>query len=120
MNTQYAFAKTEANEIQPQIRKKKNLIIFNYNTQEIERTNYPEGTTHKSYICDTIFVRNGVPNKDDLIKVLIHLKYSLDDEIALINNKEEKPNEYEEYQNYRSEVKALVNQLLEIYKSSLE
>lgn len=115
MNTQYTIAKTESNEIQPLIEIKKNLVIFNYKSKETTRINYPEETTHIGYICDTIFVRNGTPNKDDLIKVLIHSKYSLDDEIALINNKEEKPQEYEEYQNYRIEAKEIARNLMEEY-----
>lgn len=40
------------------------------------------------------------------IERLIRRKYSVSDELAILRQKEEKPNEYEEYFNYVEEIKA--------------
>lgn len=113
---QYTKAITESNEIQPLVEINKYSTILNYNFRETERIDYQENKTNIVYICDTIFVKNGKPNKDELIRFLIHEKYSLDDEIALLNNREDKPQEYNDYQLYRQEVKNLVNELLSNYE----
>lgn len=40
-------------------------------------------------------------NRDAIIESIIRSKYTIGQEFALINNKDEKPTEYQDYQNFR-------------------
>lgn len=59
-------------------------------------------------------------SKEEITKALIKLKYELDDEIAIINNKNsDDPRytlEYDEYQKYRAECKILATSIIESLK----
>ena len=46
------------------------------------------------------------------VAMKIHEKYSMDDEIAIIRQKEEKPEEYEKYYEFCEKVKAEVKALI--------
>jgi len=52
------------------------------------------------------------PTKKMLIDVMIKAKYDHDDEIAVINNKDEKPEEYAVYKQYRQTIKQKVTEIL--------
>jgi hypothetical protein len=52
---------------------------------------------------------NKLDNRSTLIQKIIGSVYSVADEIATINNKESKPNEYQEYQLFRLKAKNLAD-----------
>lgn len=86
---------------------------MNYNINKISVTY--EGVEHKEWAATTLRIR-GVPDKDEMIRFLIHTEYSIDDEIALIN----KGADNEEYLSYirrRDELKALATELYLEYKA---
>jgi hypothetical protein len=45
----------------------------------------------------------------ELVRAIIHSQYTYDDEIALINNKEDEPEKYADYQAFRQVAKDLAN-----------
>lgn len=77
--------------------------FFNYNIQQV--TN--EDETYYTY--DYVEVEKF--DRDLIIRALIKLQYSLDDEIALINNYNAGTGivEYTNYQDYRDTVKAIAD-----------
>ena len=48
-------------------------------------------------------------NRSMLISKIIGSVYSLDDEIAIINNKDRKPQQYAQYQEFRAQAKVLAD-----------
>lgn len=72
---------------------------FNYNIQQ----------ENENYSYDSVFVNKKERNL--LIQSLIHSKYSVDDEIALVNNYNAGLNvdKYNDYQLFRNECKKIVN-----------
>jgi hypothetical protein len=52
---------------------------------------------------------NKLDDRSTLIQKIIGSVYSMADEIATINNKDSKPNEYAEYQAFRAQAKALAD-----------
>lgn len=113
----YQLLTTESNEVQPQFEKHKNFIILNFNNEEYTSHNYDNSTTHIAYKCQTIIVRNGNPTKDELTRFFIHLKYTIDDEIAIIRQATTKPQEFEEYNSYVESCKQKAKDLMSIYES---
>ena len=51
-------------------------------------------------------------DKNELIKSLVAQKYSVEDEIAILRQKDSKPDEYQEYNTYVENCKNLVKQWL--------
>jgi len=86
---------------------------FIFNQEEIQR---PDSDDPEETIFVYEYVEVPSPHPDDIIRALIHRVYSIDDEIALINNynsgEQAAIDEYEAYQQYREEVKALVSEIL--------
>jgi len=68
---------------------------FNFNIQPTEATEH-QGA---GFNYDTVIVPNPV-TYGKTIAALVREKYSQDDEIAIIRQKETKPEQYEEYFNY--------------------
>ena len=70
-----------------------------------------EGITYEYNIIDVPSLTKG-----DIIKTLMHDVYSIDDEIALINNFNENPDKYKsdyvQYQQYRNECKIIADNIL--------
>ena len=68
------------------------------------------------FTCDLIV--NEIPNKAELIErqyenkvsALIRKKYSLNAELAILRQRDSKPEEYEEYNNYAEQCKTLAKQ----------
>jgi len=52
-------------------------------------------------------------NKAELIRSLVSQKYQVEDEIAILRQKDEKPEEYEEYNTYVENCKKLVKEWLQ-------
>jgi hypothetical protein len=90
-----------------QIIGKKLYIHFN-ETEEIREE-------QTSYTYDTVVVKTNTP-REEMIEAIIASKYSIGAEFAVINNKEEKPQEYEDYQNFRNFAKSLANHYFNFYK----
>ena len=65
-----------------------------------------------SYEADTFLVV-GKPTKESIIRTLMREKYTLiDDEIAIINNKDVDNKSYDDYQSYRLWAKELTKSIL--------
>lgn len=116
----YQILTTESNEVQPLFEKHKNFISFNINSEEYTSHNYDFSTTRIAYKCETIIVRNGCPTKDELTRFFVHLKYTIDDEIAILRQATSKPQEFEEYNAYVEECKSKAKYLMEIYEGEVK
>lgn len=73
---------------------------FNYNVVSV-----PDG-----YDCDTVEV--GSSNYDDIVNAIIREKYSSPNEFAIHRQKDSKPTEWAEYNNFCESVKSLVKNIL--------
>jgi hypothetical protein len=86
-------------------------LFFNYNVVESEKTD--EHGTRTVFDYDSIEVKS--KEKKDIIIALIREQYSVDDEIALINNniiaKDTILPEYNDYQVFRDNVKQIAEPL---------
>jgi len=84
-------------------------IFHNYNIVESSKTDEMTDETRTVFDYDSVEVKS--KSKEDVIKAVMAENYSLEDEIALINNKligetEEHNQEYAEYQAKRDQVKS--------------
>ena len=79
---------------------------FIYNQQEVQRD--------EETFWEYDYVEVDKVDKATIIQAIIHKSYSLDDEVALINNYNQglKIEEYEAYQQFRNDVKSIINELL--------
>jgi len=102
--------KANSDTLPKKFEKSNNKIQFRYNITEVEKLDETTGKSRTCWYYDYVEVNK--TDRDTLIKAMIHDKFSIDDEIALINNKfkgDVKGNdEYAEYQNYRDTVKNTV------------
>jgi len=57
-------------------------------------------------------------SREKMIAIIINSKYTIDDQIALLRQKDEKPDEYEEFYNFAEEVKANVTAEYEAYAAA--
>ena len=78
---------------------------FIYNQQEVQRD--------EETFWEYDYVEVDKVDKATIIQAIIHKSYSLDDEVALINNYNQglKIEEYEAYQQFRNDVKSIINEL---------
>jgi hypothetical protein len=88
-----------------------NKLLIHWNEQIVERPNMDNEATQnyeydeaRSFTYDT---------RDQLISKIINSVYSVADEIATINNKDTKPQEYADYQAFRVQAKALADGWIE-------
>jgi hypothetical protein len=85
-------------------------IQYNFNIKAVEKVDELKGTTHTVFEYEYVEVEN--TDRNTLVRAMMKDKYSIEDELALINNKfKGDPNgniEYEDYQTYRQNVKLLV------------
>ena len=84
-------------------------IFHNYNIVESQKTDEMTDETRTVFDYDSVEVKS--KTSADVIKAVMAENYSLEDEIALINNKltgetEEHNQEYAEYQAKRDQVKS--------------
>lgn len=114
----YQQVVTYSNEVQPIFEKHKTFISFNINSEEVIFNEYNNETTHISYKCDTIIVKNGTPTKDELIRFFVHQKFSIDDEIAIIRQSTIKVKEFEEYNKYVEDCKEKAKYIIDIYNEN--
>jgi len=86
---------------------------FIYDQQEIQRPD-SEDPQDTMFLYD--FVETPSAHSDDILRALIHKVYTIDDEIALINNYEMRSPDavaqYEAYQAFRQEMKVIVSETL--------
>jgi hypothetical protein len=66
------------------------------------------GETRDQWECDEAACLT-TDNRNTIISKIIRSKYSVDEEFATINNKEDKPEEYDDYQAFRMEAKSLAD-----------
>lgn len=81
---------------------------FNYNIIEVELNN--EGVIQKSYDYDTVHVNN--TNYETIVSTMIHEKYSIDDELSILRQRNEKQQEFNEYCEYCEQCKLIAKQVL--------
>jgi len=87
--------------------KSRGKLFFNFHVIESEKTD--EHGTRTVFDYDFVEVKD--ENRNSIISAIMRDKYTIDDEIALINNKAENGNidlEYDKYQAFRDEVKLMV------------
>lgn len=116
----YQICKTEADTKKPSAIIEKHLITLNYNFKEETRTDSFDKKTRSVYVCDTILVRGGKPTYDTLASFLIQLKYSTDEQTAIIRKKIadiDTSNEFADFNAYAEECKALAKTLMENYNA---
>ena len=93
--------------------KSRNKLFFNFNIIESEKTD--EHGTRTVFDYDSVEVEN--QDRDSIIKAIIRDRYSIDDEIALINNKfkaaDKEDPEHDAYQAFRYDVKQIAITALE-------
>ena len=58
-------------------------------------------------------------SRDQMIANVIGAKYSIDDQIALLRQKDEKPEEYQEFYKFAEEVKAKVKEEYAAYEAAV-
>ena len=94
---------SNSNQLPPKVQDLGNGIShFNYNIVEKEATEEMD----KSYNYDQLIVENPV-NYGKIVAALINEKYSYNDEISIIRQKEIKPAEYQEYFDFAESCKIL-------------
>ena len=78
-------------------------------------TSWQEGEDDEvvnGYYYDEVVVEAADSNRDTLISALIHTRYSVDREIALLRQKESKPVEFDEYNLFAESCKEMIDELL--------
>ena len=80
-------------------------LRIHWNIQEVPAFGDAEGTQWEAdeALCSIY------DDRATLISKIIHSVYTLDDEIATINNQSTKPEQYEAYQAFRAQAKALAD-----------
>ena len=64
------------------------------------------------YHYDEVVVEAKDSARDTLISALIHTRYTVDSEIALLRQKDAKPDEFEEYNNFTNKCKEQIDEML--------
>lgn len=70
-----------------------------------------EGETKTMYECETVLVDNE-PDKGKIVEALIRERYSVSDELALERQKTAKKAEWNEYNTFCEDCKAIANRVL--------
>lgn len=83
--------------------------LVNFNAVEVAKEDLTG--SHTIWECDQVKV-SGQPTKAEIIEAIMLTRYSTGAEIACINNKEDKPNEYAEYQEFRATAKYIAQEAL--------
>ena len=102
--------KVNANHHPTSFTESREHIFHNYNIVESQKTDEMTDETRTVFDYDSVKVKS--KSKEDVIKAVMSENYSLEDEIALINNQltsdvsEEHNQEYAEYQAKRDQVKS--------------
>lgn len=85
-------------------------VQVRWNIVRNDRINQLEGKTVESWDFDYV---NTDPDRDSMIRAILKTKYPLvDDEIAIINNKESKPEVYSDYQSFRELAKQIADETI--------
>lgn len=101
--------KTESKDKLPTHKTFGQKLHIYFNEEEIEKQmEIDSEETETFYRYDTAVAKT-TDDRNTLISKIIHSRYSVDDEIATINNKEESPEEYQAYQEFRAQAKVLVD-----------
>lgn len=85
-----------------------NSTLVNYNIRESNEI--IEDRECKVYTCNYVIV--DIIDKDHLVDAMIRAKYSLSQELAILRQKEEKIDEYNEYNIYAEQCKQIANSIL--------
>jgi len=92
--------RTFASQSPQQLQQRGDVWVLCYDIKTQKR----DGVTEYSYL-EKIFEEK--PTQKQIIDVLMSAKYDHNDEFAIINDKDEKPDEYAAYQAYRKDCKQL-------------
>ena len=76
------------------------------NTIKREDSDLEEVEKYDVYLCDE-FDMNGEPTYERLIEALIRRRYSVSDELAIMRQRDDKPEEFKTYNSFAEECKAL-------------
>lgn len=79
---------------------------FNYNIQEVDITD--ESNTRKVFDYDTVHVRDG--RYGTIVAAMIREKYTIDEELAIQRQRDEKAEEFRVYFEYCEECKTIAKQ----------
>ena len=83
-------------------------ILINYDVVQSTRT--IEDREEIIYTCKYIIVNK--VDKDNIVDTLIRDKYSLSQELAILRQRDTKPEEYSEYNDYAEECKRIADSIL--------
>jgi len=110
--------KANANTRPKDIIKCKKVTFVNYNIKEVTITDI-DGKLRQTYNYDYVEIEGEI-TRNKLIAAIIRDKYSEDAELALLHNKMLSKDlmEYEDYQKFRTEVKVIVDEILELSQIS--
>lgn len=86
-----------------------NHTLVNYDIEEVERTIGDE--TIKGYECSQILIEGEV-SYPKLASALIRTKYSVDDELALLRQAADKPEEFAAYSTFAEECKVKAKEIM--------
>ena len=85
-----------------------NTTLINYNVVQSTRT--IEDREEIIYTCKYIIVNK--VDKDNIVDTLIRDKYSLSQELAILRQRDTKPEEYSEYNDYAESCKRIADNIL--------
>lgn len=86
------------------------VLKINHSHELVIKT-LPNEETKQEHVYYTA-IADILDDRSKIIEAIIASKYTPTDEIATINNKETKPEDYTEYQNFRTFAKSLADQYL--------
>lgn len=127
MKTQYIFSEEPARLVA--LRNGTTRCIYNV-VESTEPDPIPEDagegfvpTSHPIWICDVVFVstpeeygQEGIPaaSYDELVSAIIRTAYSVDAELAILRQREEKPEDFTAYNAWAEKAKSTARELLGI------
>jgi hypothetical protein len=100
---------TISTEKLPEIETRGGMTRLNFDAKEVTKEGMNGPETY--WECTTAVIPVGA-QRDAVIQAIIGSKFSLADEIALINNQAAKPDEYNDYQAFRVKAKSLAAKVL--------
>lgn len=101
------LVKSDTRPEEVQLLQGKKLINFDIKEVEIIDENNEEARTGFEYLQAKVEVN---ATRDEVTEAIIGTKYSVGAEIALTNDRDTKPDEYQAYQDFRAVAKSLAEQ----------
>lgn len=127
MKTQYIFSEAPTRLVA--LRNGKTRCIYNV-VESTEPDPIPEDagegyeiTTHPIWICDIVYVdtpegygQEGVPaaSYDELVSAIVRTQYTVDAELAILRQRDDKPEDFAAYNAWAENAKVIARELLGI------